>query len=217
MRAQPGDQIEIFDGRGQSSAAIVQTIQKRFVLIRLLGERQIDPPSVCETVLAVAVPKGDRWGWMIEKVTELGVDRFIPLSTFRSVVHPRDQKLHKGEQISLAACKQSGRNRELTIEPICPLHELLRRPELKTALIQVGCPGGKSPASICSAGTCNSTLRIGIVGPEGGLTADEMQAIEAAGGKPVSLSPFVLRIETAAVAFAAWFATLPRNPSDPQL
>lgn len=208
MRAAPGDVIEIFDGQGRASAAVVESVQKRSVTIRCLPPGKHSPPPHCEVVLAVAVPKGERLSWMIEKVTELGVDRLVPLSTVRSVVLPSDQKLHKAEQTVIAACKQSGRDRELVVEPVCALSRLFEREEFRSALTFLGAPGSEQYTTDFQKKSCDVKMLLAVIGPEGGLTEEEVIFLLSRGAHPVSLSPYTLRVETAAVAFATWLEFL---------
>ena len=76
-------------------------------------------------MLATAVPKVDRFRWLVEKATELGVGRLIPLQTARSVVSPGALKLDKMRQAVIEACKQSGRNRLMEIEPVTSWREFV--------------------------------------------------------------------------------------------
>jgi len=208
LRAVPGDVIQVFDGHGKSAAATVTEVQKRTVRLQVSLPGQLSLQPSPEVVLAAAVPKGDRLAWMIEKVTELGVDRFIPLSTERSVVKPSDQKLHKAEQTVIAACKQSGRDHLMTIEPVCSLLQLMTRPDLQAARYLVGARQAENYATILKKESCDYPHLVVIIGPEGGLTLEEQSFLQQAGVQLVSLSPQILRIETAAVAFAAWLCGL---------
>jgi len=208
LRAVPGDGIQIFDGSGKSAAATVMGVQKRTVKLQVSLPVQMSCRPTPEVVLATAVPKGDRLAWMIEKVTELGVDRFIPLSTERGVVKPSDQKLHKAEQTVIAACKQSGRNHLMTIEPISSLSQLMARTDLQAARCLMGAQQADNYATILRNECCDYRRLVVIIGPEGGLTTEEQSFLQQAGVQPVSLSPQILRIETAAVAFAAWLCSL---------
>ena len=87
MRAQPGDELEVFDGQGHWWTAKVLGIERGAVRLEL-GACQSEPVTKPSLTLAVALPKGDRQKWLIEKLTELGVDRLIPLRTVRGVAAP---------------------------------------------------------------------------------------------------------------------------------
>lgn len=204
LRAEPGEQVELFDGHGGAAEAEVIEVAKRSVLLRLISPVNSTPRQSPEVVLAVASPKGERLAWMIEKVTELGVDRLIPLQTARSVVIPGDQKLHKLEQTVIAACKQSGRNRLLRIDEPCPLTRLADRIDPEKCLLLIG---NRSGQPIITAFNDEGCIRldavIAVIGPEGGLTAEEESLLTAWGARSVCLSRQILRVETAAIAMAA--------------
>lgn len=208
LRAEPGDQIEIFDGQGRSAAAVIDSVKKNLVTLHLTSDVQESPIPFPELILAVAAPKGDRWSWLIEKATELGIDRLIPISTARSIVHPGDQKLQKAEQTVLAACKQSHRDRLMVIDPVCPLDKLEERIHLAASQLYFGSPGclpGSASISASIAGSSGGFRSLmAVIGPEGGLTSQEERILTDWGATPLSLSPHVLRIETAAIAFASW-------------
>jgi 16S rRNA (uracil1498-N3)-methyltransferase len=204
LRAHPGDEIELFDGQGRSAQARVESIDKQAVTVRIETASACAPspePTIC---LAAASPKGERLRWMIEKVTELGVDRFVPLSTTRGVVEPSDHKLSKLEQTSIAACKQCGRNRLLQIEESRSLAELLDRVPGPSPCLLVGSTDGIPIATLNWKKACVAGLVVAVVGPEGGLTPEEKNLLARRGAEFVSVSPFSLRVETAAVALMAW-------------
>jgi 16S rRNA (uracil1498-N3)-methyltransferase len=203
LRSEVGDEVELFDGRGGKTRGVVESIRKRAAQIRVTAPWETEPVPTCNIVLAMAVPKGDRLSWMIEKVTELGIDRIIPIVTSRSVVKPSDQKLHKAEATTIAACKQSGRNRLPTIDPLCPLASLPERIDLAQSRLLVGAPRSSQSVSLDPKSDYTVENLIGVIGPEGGLTDEEHQQLHAWGAKEICLSPNILRIETAAVAFTA--------------
>jgi RNA methyltransferase, RsmE family len=203
LRSNVGDEVELFDGRGGKTRGVVESIRKRAALIKVIAPWEITPAPTCKIVLAVAVPKGDRLSWMIEKVTELGIDRVIPIVTRRSVVKPGDQKLHKAEATAIAACKQSGRSRLPAIDPLCPLESLPERIDLGQSRLFVGAPRSSQSASLDHKSDYTAENLIGVIGPEGGLTDEEVELLHSWGAKEICLSPNILRIETAAVAFTA--------------
>ncbi len=88
-RLGPGDRVEIFDGRGLVASAMVVGASSGSVELQIDGESRAEAPPPFSLTLASAVPKGDRFDWLVEKATELGVERIIPLVTERSVVDPR--------------------------------------------------------------------------------------------------------------------------------
>lgn len=200
LRKSLGDTVELFDGRGQVAMATVERISKREVQLRIVERSAAEPVSTPSVTLAVAPPKGDRFRWLVEKATELGVDRLIPLETRRSVVSPRDGKLEKMRHAVIAACKQSRRNRLMEILDPLAWGELLDHwiPSHSTWLAH---PTGATWSEVQQGHDVASLLF--VVGPEGGLTDEEVESATAAGATPVSLGRNILRIETAALAIAA--------------
>lgn len=201
MRANPGDHIVVFDGQGNQADAQIVGISKSRASLRL-ADRRLDPSPRRNILLATAVPKADRFRWLVEKATELGVSRLIPLQTTRSVVAPGVLRLEKARQTVIEACKQSGRNRLMSIEPLTRWEDLLRE-TFPTTVTFVADPTGRPLAAFPADARANDVLL--VAGPEGGLTAIEgAQAVEA-GASLVSLGPRVLRVETAAIVLSAYF------------
>ena len=202
LRIAPGEQVEVFDGRGLVVSAEVVALRKRDVELRVMAARR-EPSPTREVILGTAVPKGDRFDWLIEKATELGVTRLVPLVTSRSSVDPRDSKLDKLRQTVIAACKQCGRNHLLEISPVTAWADFVRS-ELPHRAAFIAHPSSDaSPLSpgLLTLGHQSSTVF--AIGPEGGFTDEEVALAVASGAKPVSLGQLVLRIETAAIAVAA--------------
>lgn len=194
LRGQRGDAVVLFDGDGLAAAATVIEATKRAVRVRLDAVQQDDPPAVRLTV-CVAPPKGDRFRWLVEKLTELNVARVQPIVTARSVTDPGLKKLDKLRGTSLAACKQCGRSRLMTIDEPVPLGE---------ALAEVARGAGWVATLREKVGdepdAPNAIDRWAFIGPEGGWTDDEEQAMASLA--PLRFGPTVLRTETAAIAAA---------------
>ncbi len=201
MRHEPGDRIVVFDGKGNEADAEIVTINKSRAGLRVAAVRhdaQDLPPRV---VLAVAVPKSDRFRWLVEKATELGVERLVPLQTARSVVLPGSLKLEKMRKVVIEACKQSGRNRLMTIEPPMDWQQFAAA-IAPAAPVFLADRDGEPAARTLRARTEGGAVTC-IVGPEGGLTdAERRQALDA-GAVCVSLGRRILRVETAAIVLAA--------------
>jgi 16S rRNA (uracil1498-N3)-methyltransferase len=205
-----GDRVEVFDGRGfVADAEVLATHGDCVELIaRSAPLPQRQPPA--PLTLATAVPKGDRFDWLVEKATELGVDRLIPLATERSVVEPRSSKLTRLRRSIIEATKQCRRDRLMVLdEPMswtklagwCPESlRFLADPE--------GWPPQRWPA------LPRGQRLVLAVGPEGGFTVAERVLADQAGWLPIQLGVHTLRIETACLAGCA--ALLTRVPqTDP--
>jgi 16S rRNA (uracil1498-N3)-methyltransferase len=148
---------------------------------------------------------------MVEKLTELGVTRLIPLETGHSVVEPGTKKLDKLRQTVVAAAKQSGRSRLMEIDGLTPWDAFVNRGFTGSAVF-VADPAGQpiSPFLTTLREADESTILL-IVGPEGGLTANETEQAREAGAKCIRLGRQILRIETAAIALAALFSIGPQH------
>ena len=200
MRGSPGDVVELFNGAGLVAQAEIVAVHRRDAELRLISSHQEERP-LREVILATAVPKGDRFDWLIEKATELGVTRIVPLVTARSVVDPRNSKLDKLRQTVITACKQSGRNNLLELSPVAAWNDFVKAeiPNREGLIAHLG--AGTVPLSTVKWGNHSSVVI--AVGPEGGFTDAEVSMAVASGAKSVSLGPLTLRIETAALALAA--------------
>lgn len=201
LRQSVGDIVELFNGRGLVGSAVVQKIGKRDVICEVTAITE-EPPSDWELTLATAVPKGDRFDWLVEKATELGVSRLVPLITTRSTVDPRGSKLDRLRQTVIAACKQCRRSRLMELTPPRTWLEFLE--EFGGSTLLVAHPGGLPLASVDSQISFRRRQWTVAVGPEGGFTAEETAAATECGGQLIGLGRCPLRIETAGLALAAW-------------
>lgn len=206
MRAAPGMSVVLFDGSGAEFPAEVVGVTRGRVDLAVGPARWIDRELPMAVVLGVALPKGDRQRWLVEKAVELGVARLVPLETARSVARPAPQAVARLRRQAVEAAKQCGRNDLMEVaEPRAwsPwLAESARIPYRYVAH-----PGG-APAGPCLEKALGDTARQAAavhfaVGPEGGFTAEEIGQAEAAGFTLLDLGPRTLRTETAALAMAA--------------
>jgi 16S rRNA (uracil1498-N3)-methyltransferase len=201
LRLRESDLVEVFDGNGGAATCRIQSLQKRSVVLEVIDFRQ-DSNSLPDLTIATAVPKGDRFEWLVEKATELGVHRIIPLVTSRSVVDPRENKLDRLRQTVIAACKQSGRNQLMEITPVTHWTEFLVAISTNYhTLIAHPSPRG-NPVTEHALSDRSRPILIAI-GPEGGFSDEEIEAALAAGAVPIRLGDHILRIETAVIAIAA--------------
>ena len=197
MRAKTGDTVELFDGQGTSWTATVQAIQRNHVSLRLDQKQSEIISNKPNITLAVALPKGDRQKWLIEKITELGTDSLVPLTTTRSVAEPTAAAISRLQRGVIESCKQSGRNRLLEITQPQSLHNLLTTSSASLRIL--ACPDGTPMQSILLKPIDNILIAIG---PEGGFTDEEIRTANASGFAQMSLCQNILRIETAAIAAA---------------
>jgi 16S rRNA (uracil1498-N3)-methyltransferase len=213
MRAKIGDEVQLFDGSGSEFAARVEKLGRSQVELRVLNREMIDRESPIEFTLAVALPKGDRQNWLVEKAVELGATLLVPLNTQRSVAAASASALERLRRTVIEASKQCGRNRLLEIRSPQSWTDFVQSHHSSLpALRLVAHLSGAPLASVwTSANAKENQSVIAAVGPEGGFTEGELSAATAAGWIQVCLGPRTLRVETAAVALAVWAAGLNEN------
>ncbi len=191
QRLEPEDKVSIFNGKGPVGIGIVD--KEGHVQIQ---EVQEVPKSEFSLILAVAVPKGERADWMLQKLTELGVSTIIPLKTERSVVLPREAKQERWQRILIEACKQSRQAWLPELRPLSTIEQAIAsKADLKLILDIEG-------RLIREALQPPQKTILAFIGPEGGFTNEEKTMLQKAGCIPVSLGKNILRIETAAMAMA---------------
>ena len=202
LRGQPGDEVVVFAGNGVEWPARIVRVARDEVELQL-ADPSTDPvrPGPRLT-LAVALPKGERQKWLVEKLTELGADRLVPLVTTRGVAEATEAARGRLERGVIEACKQCGRNRLLEIATPHTVAELLAALAAGQAILA----DPHAPPLDAAAVRDPGREIVGLVGPEGGFTGDEIAAAEHAGAIRVGLGPHILRVETAAIALAARLA-----------
>ena len=207
-RVQVGDRIEIFDGRGFATAAeVVASVGDSVELVEV-GESLHVPQPSCSIVLATAVPKGERFDWLVEKATELGVDRLVPVVAERSVVVPRGSKLDRLRRSIVEASKQCRRARLMALEEPVEWPRLVV--SFPDALKFLGDRDGAHAAGWPAIEPGREIVL--AVGPEGGLTGAETDLAKTTGWFPIRLGYHTLRVESAGLAgCAALLAHVPEN------
>ena len=205
MRIQPGAEVVLFDGSGVECAARVEKVGRAEVEVTLHERRTVDRETPVELTLGVALPKGDRQKWLVEKAVELGVARLVPLRTARGVAQPVAKAIERLRRTVVEASKQCGRNRLMEI--VAPRDW----PELVTETSDVPCRLVAHPLRDAAAtdppwaATLPPQILIAI-GPEGGFSDEEISLAADAGWGMLDLGPRILRIETAALTAAALVA-----------
>jgi 16S rRNA (uracil1498-N3)-methyltransferase len=194
-RLRPGDAVCLFNGDGHQYPAVITRVERRSVQLEVRGIETPQRELSFRLEVAAPLPKGDRAQFLIEKLTELGATAFVPLKTVRSVINPSEAKLEKLERYVIEASKQCGRNVLMAVEPLAEWRDYCRRTSLPPRKVLAD-PGGET---LPGAGVATAVA----VGPEGGLTGEEIEAGRGAGWQVVTLGPRILRIETAALVLAA--------------
>lgn len=202
LRAKPGLAVVLFDGSGAEFDATVARTDRAAVYLHITLRREVDREPAVAVTLGVAMPKGDRQRWLVEKATELGVARLVPLITARGVAQPVGVAIERFRRGVIEAAKQCGRNRLMEIgEPQNWNDFVAAAPP--AAIRLMAHPGGVAVGAVLP-GDGNVIENVWLaIGPEGGLTVAEVRQAMDAGWQTVDLGQRLLRTETAAIALAA--------------
>jgi 16S rRNA (uracil1498-N3)-methyltransferase len=200
MRAGVGDNVTLFDDSGAEFTAVVVALGRSSVDLRI-GERcVVDRELSFPLTVGVALPKGDRQKWLVEKLSELGATMLVPLLTERGVAQPTAAAIERLERVAVEAAKQCGRNRLLRIAPAISWSTWTADSRSEVPARQlIAHPTGSALSQIDLASPLPTRIAIG---PEGGFTDAEVAAAIDHGWKAVDLGPRILRVETAAIALA---------------
>jgi 16S rRNA (uracil1498-N3)-methyltransferase len=197
LRAAQGDVVTLFDGQGGEFEATVEKLGRSAVELHV-GERQaIERERLHALVLGVALPKGDRQKWLVEKAVEIGATALVPLTTERGVAQPTSGALDRLRRAVIEASKQCGRNRLMRIDEPQVLADYLAS-VAGEGRRWIAHPGGETLRAVTGNGE-DAHLAIG---PEGGFSDREIELARGSGWKVVALGPRILRVETAAIAMA---------------
>lgn len=212
LRARNGDAVVLFNGDGREFTGVIEKLQGSRVSASIGAARSVDRESPFPLTLVQCVPRGDRMDFIVQKATELGVARIVPVLSQRSVVR-LDERQSVSKQahwraVAISACEQCGRNRLPSVSAPLPLLSYLgslpqpttgdaRRLVLEPERAQRAEPGARAldigtPGSVSSAEIA--------IGPEGGFAPEELEAFDLSAFTRLALGPRVLRTETAAIA-----------------
>lgn len=196
-RASPGEEIDVVDGRGGRARCAVVGVSKGEVELEVLGFEREPEPSPRITLLQ-ALAKGSRDDQAVETATEYGVWRIVPWASARAVANwkgKEEKARRRWESVVLAASKQSRRSWIPEVLDVCTTPQALGLAAAEGADLLVCHEEADMP--IASAGLQGSENLWIVVGPEGGLTPEEIESFEQIGGRTVLLSPNVLRSSSA--------------------
>jgi 16S rRNA (uracil1498-N3)-methyltransferase len=219
MRARAGSEVLVFDGSGYEYRCVVREAGRSEARLEVVEQRMVHREPPLELHVAAALPKGERQAWLVEKLSELGAARLIPIETVHGVVVPGPQTVARLRRIAVQAAKQCGRTRLLEIAaPQTWQAVAASLPSGAMGMIS-HLAGGRPAASLLVGGRLPPQIHV-AVGPEGGWSETELTLAVEAGWQVVGLGERVLRVETAAVALAALVVLLAEGttilPSAPQ-
>jgi 16S rRNA (uracil1498-N3)-methyltransferase len=213
LRLRPGAALTLFNGRGGEYAAELLGAEKSGARLRLGAHQPIERESPLQLTLLQGVARGERMDFIVQKATELGVQRIVPLSCEFSVVRLAPaalrRRLEHWRAVAIAACEQCGRNRLPAIEAVADLADACAAAVADLKLMLV--PQAPAALATLAAGRRSATL---LVGPEGGLSGREQLLAQRNGFVACRLGPRVLRTETAPLAALAALQTLAGDLAD---
>jgi 16S rRNA (uracil1498-N3)-methyltransferase len=203
LRLAPGDQVTIFDDSGWEHEAVIRSLNVEHGEMEIIRSYEAGRESPLQVTLCIALTKGEKMDFIVEKATELGVQTIIPFASSYSVPQLDATKIMKRterwQKIALSATKQCGRTRVPEVRSLSDYGKLVSEPWPQTlklifwekeelrSLHQVHAKHGDARAVLL------------VIGPEGGFTVEEAQLAQRQGFKPVEIGRRILRAETAAV------------------
>lgn len=198
LRMDAGRALIAFDGSGYEYEAVIETPHKKHAIIRASRQLKPERESPLSIHLAVGVSRGERFDFVLQKATELGASRITPLFTERTEVRIKGERLAKKQQqwqqLLISACEQCQRNVLPTLDTAIELQEFLETPNAGLKLVlhhrsQVAIAQYPKPSRVTF-----------LIGPEGGLSDDEIARAHRSDYAALTLGPRVLRTETAPLA-----------------
>lgn len=204
MRAKTGESITLFDGLGNECAATIETLGRREIICKTSAASAVHRENGVALTLGVAMPKGDRSKELVERLTELGVNRLVPLHCKRTQWPVPDNAIQKWQRVVIDACKQSERNHLMEISPPHNLASWLATvnssPAVSRFMVHPDDSTANPESSLASATEVIAMTEVhAVIGPEGGFSDDEVSLADTHGWKRLSLGNRIYRIETAAI------------------
>jgi 16S rRNA (uracil1498-N3)-methyltransferase len=205
LRLRAGSAIVVLDNSGAEYEVLLRQVDKQQVVGEAVAKRPSPNEPSVQLTLYQALMKRDKFEWVLQKGTEIGVSQFVPLVTQRSLVQDidiKEGKLYRWQKIITEAAEQSRRGRIPTFQPPQTLGQalagnpsqlgLIAWEEAEALTLRKALAGLERPSHISL-----------FIGPEGGFAREEIEAAQAAGLLPITLGKRILRAETAALVASA--------------
>lgn len=206
-----GDAVQVFDGAGREAPAVVATVGPTTAILTVGTVERAARPRPHLTVLQALI-KGERMDWCLEKLVEIGVDAIVPCTTERTVVKLDDarraSRLERHRALAVAAARQCGRADVPTVAGVTSLADAVAAVTADARLV-----ADPSGPRLGPAHAVAPSIAV-LIGPEGGLSADELVRVTAAGFVAIGLGPTIVRAETAGMIVAAALRLFAPAPAD---
>ena len=209
LRMQVGDEVVLLDGSGQEFRSRITHLDRRTTTVEVLAATPCAAEPRRRLTLYQCSLKQDKFEWVLQKGTELGVCQFVPVISERSIVRPAAALLGKysrWQAIVREAAEQCGRARVPQIAPPCTWQEAAAAAQGLRLLPWEAAQGEPTLYAILQETLPNQSDVSILIGPEGGITEQEARLTATHGWQIVSLGPRILRAETAALAAVALWA-----------
>jgi 16S rRNA (uracil1498-N3)-methyltransferase len=199
LRLNTGDTITLFNGQGGEFLCTLEQCSPKKVTVKAHGFEDVSRESPLNIHLGIGISRGDKMDWVIQKATEAGVTEITPLFTDRTEVKLKgdraEKKMRHWQQVSARACEQCYRNQLPTLHPPIHLNEWIKEAQAEKKVV-VHHRSQQTLSQLSNQKTNSVAL---LIGPEGGLTAQEVELAEGAQFLSLTLGPRVLRTETAPI------------------
>jgi 16S rRNA (uracil1498-N3)-methyltransferase len=211
LRLGAGDEVFVFDGEGREYLCRIENLRRDAAVLTIVEQVEpASPESALQLTLALALLKGEKFDLAVQKATELGVMKIVPVMTKLSDIRLRDERdaqkrTTRWRRIALEAAKQSGRARLPVIEEPLAFDSLLESivPSAREQCLMFAERNGQSLAQTFDPSSASPQSLTALVGSEGGWTDEEIQTARASNWQIVTLGGRILRAETAAIAITA--------------
>ncbi len=219
LRLSTGDEIRLFDESGAEFTAVIKSASPKSCELRITEKLETGAPALPRLTIGFSMIRSEPARWLVQKATELGVERLSPFVSERTTARDRaagdaaSAFKARCERISLASCKQSGRNRPLAIDSPQTFESFIEA-SADVSIAFLAWEGADAQPLGYALNECQSSLGtkdniVLVIGPEGGFTLDEYDLAIGNGFKPAGLGPYILRAETAAIAAASLILNWP--------
>jgi len=207
LRLKTGDAIVVLDNAGYEYAVTLTTVTKREVIGEITAKSEASGEPRVRITLFQSLLAREKFEWVLQKGTEVGVARFVPVQTERSIARARQidaKKLTRWRRILTEAAEQSHRGRIPEIAEATPWNEALAQFDTfdRTLIAATSGPTNALEEALRPGDRPLSSIAV-LIGPEGGFSDDEVRQACASGAVPVGLGPRILRTETAAMILPA--------------
>jgi 16S rRNA (uracil1498-N3)-methyltransferase len=209
LRLAPGAPLTAFNGQGGEFDGVIEAVQRSVVTVRIGSHRSIERESPLDITLLQGIARGEKMDLILQKATELGVSRIVPLTSTRSTVRltaeTAARKQEHWQAVVVSACEQCGRNRVPTVARPAALTDAVQAAPQGLSLVLAPDAEAEGPGTLLTPhGAAGNWPPITLlIGPEGGLDVAEIAAASLAGFVKCRLGPRVLRTETAALTALA--------------